>query len=111
MTVEDIEKPIADLPPKQLAEFRAWFEAFDAERFDQSVERDAKAGKLDRSAEQALDDLRKGTPASYEALGEPRVLGRTPVCRVARTPVHHETRWPGQARPSQQRGAGPPAKP
>jgi hypothetical protein len=60
MTVEDIEKAIANLPPHQLAEFRAWFEAFDAARFDEKIERDAKAGKLDRLADQAIDDLRKG---------------------------------------------------
>jgi hypothetical protein len=60
MTVGEIEKAIADLPPDQLAKFRAWFEAFDAERFDQSFERNAKAGKLDRLAEQAINDLHKG---------------------------------------------------
>jgi hypothetical protein len=60
MTVEDIEKAVAGLPPDQLAKFRAWFEAFDAERFDQKIERDAVSGKLDRLAEQAIDDLRKG---------------------------------------------------
>jgi hypothetical protein len=60
MSVEDIERAIAKLPPDQLAEFRAWFEAFDAARFDGKIERDAKSGKLDRLADQALDDLRKG---------------------------------------------------
>ena len=29
MTVDDIEKAVAKLPPEQLAEFRAWFERFD----------------------------------------------------------------------------------
>jgi hypothetical protein len=42
MGVEDIEKAIAKLPPDQLAEFRAWFEAFDAVRFDDKIEHDAK---------------------------------------------------------------------
>jgi hypothetical protein len=60
MTIEDIEKAVATLPPDQLAEFRAWFEEFDAARFDQKIERDANAGKLDRLAEQAVDDYRKG---------------------------------------------------
>ena len=60
MTIEDIEKAIAKLPPDQLAEFRAWFEEFDAARFDQKIERDANAGKLDRLAKQAIEDLRKG---------------------------------------------------
>jgi hypothetical protein len=60
MTVEDIEKAVAILPEDQLAKFRAWFEAFDAARFDQKIERDARSGKLDGLAEEALDDLREG---------------------------------------------------
>jgi hypothetical protein len=60
MTVEDIEKAVAILPEDQLAKFRAWFEAFDAARFDQKIERDALSGKLDDLAEEALDELRKG---------------------------------------------------
>jgi hypothetical protein len=60
MSVEDITKAVAKLPPEQLAEFRVWFEEFDAARFDQKIERDAKAGKLDRMADQALEEFRKG---------------------------------------------------
>jgi hypothetical protein len=60
MTIEDIENAVAKLAPDQFAKFRAWFEEFDAKRFDQKIERDAKAGKLDSLADQAIDDLRKG---------------------------------------------------
>jgi hypothetical protein len=60
MTIEDIEKAVATLPPEQFAQFRSWFEEFDAARFDQRIERDAKEGKLDRLADQAIDDLRNG---------------------------------------------------
>jgi hypothetical protein len=60
MTIEDLEKAVAKLPPDQLAKFRDWFETFDAARFDQKIERDAKAGKLDRLAEQALADHTQG---------------------------------------------------
>jgi hypothetical protein len=60
MTLSDLEKAVAKLPPDQLAKFRAWFEVFDAVRFDEKIERDAKAGKLDRLAEQALADFQKG---------------------------------------------------
>jgi hypothetical protein len=56
ITIEDIEKAVAELPPEQLDAFRAWFEQFDAERFDQKIERDIKAGKLDRLAEEVLAD-------------------------------------------------------
>jgi hypothetical protein len=59
-TLEDIEKAVAELPADQLIRFRAWFEAFEAKRFDQKIEQDAAAGKLDRLAEQALSDFRAG---------------------------------------------------
>jgi hypothetical protein len=60
MTIEDLENAVAKLPPDQFAKFRDWFEAFDAARFDQKIERDAKAAKLDALAEQALTDFRQG---------------------------------------------------
>jgi hypothetical protein len=60
MTIEELEKAIAQLPPEDLTRFRAWFEQFDAARFDEKIERDAKNGRLDRLADAALDDLRKG---------------------------------------------------
>lgn len=60
MTIEDLEKAVATLPPEQLATFRDWFEAFDAARFDEKIERDAKSGKLDRLAGQALADHAQG---------------------------------------------------
>jgi hypothetical protein len=56
-TLEDIEKALTQLPADQLAEFRAWFEAFEAARFNENIEQDAKAGRL---AEQALADFRAG---------------------------------------------------
>jgi hypothetical protein len=58
--LEDIEKAVAELPPDQLAQFRAWFEEFEAARFDERVGRDAKAGKLDQLADQAIADFRAG---------------------------------------------------
>jgi len=59
-TLEDIEKAVAELPPDQLMRFRAWFEEFEAARFDQRIERDAKAGRLGQLAEKALADFRTG---------------------------------------------------
>jgi hypothetical protein len=53
-TAEDIEKAVEQLPPRELARFRAWFEAFDADQFDAAIERDAQAGKLDAFAEEAI---------------------------------------------------------
>ncbi len=60
MTIEDLEKAVAKLAPDQFAKFRDWFDAFDAARFDTKIERDATAGRLDRLADEALADFRKG---------------------------------------------------
>ena len=46
--IEDIEKAVERLSPEELARFRVWFEEFDARLFDAKIERDAKAGKLDK---------------------------------------------------------------
>ena len=59
-TAEDIEKAIERLDQRELARFRAWFEAFDAEQFDAAIERDARAGKLDALADEALAAHRAG---------------------------------------------------
>ena len=60
ITAEDIEKAVEQLAPGELARFRAWFDAFDAEQFDAAIERDARAGKLDGFAEEALAAHRAG---------------------------------------------------
>jgi hypothetical protein len=53
-TAEDIGKAVEQLAPRELARFRAWFEAFDAAQFDAAIEQDVHAGKLDAHAEEAL---------------------------------------------------------
>jgi hypothetical protein len=58
--VEDIEKAVAELRPDEFARFRGLFEEFEAARFDERIERDAKSGRLDGLAEQALADFRAG---------------------------------------------------
>ena len=58
--LEDIEKAVEKLAPGELSRFRAWFAEFDAERFDEKIERDSGSGKLDSLAEQALADFRAG---------------------------------------------------
>jgi hypothetical protein len=59
-TAEDIEKAVEQLSPHELARFRAWFEAFDAQQFDAAIERDAQAGKLDALADEGLAAHRAG---------------------------------------------------
>jgi hypothetical protein len=59
-TTEDIEKAVEQLAPGELARFRTWFETFDARQFDGAIERDARSGKLDVHAEEALAAHRAG---------------------------------------------------
>ncbi len=58
--LERIEKEIAELSARELADFRVWFEAFDAARWDEKIERDAASGALDTLADRALADHRAG---------------------------------------------------
>jgi hypothetical protein len=58
--IEDIAKAVERLSPEELARFRAWFEEFDARLFDERIERDAKAGKLDKLIAEARANLRAG---------------------------------------------------
>ncbi|HJS45863.1 MAG TPA: hypothetical protein VJ753_05620 [Rhizomicrobium sp.] len=60
MSVEELEKAVAELPPDKLAKFEAWFEKFVADAWDKQIERDAKNGKLDKLFEGAMDDLKAG---------------------------------------------------
>ena len=59
-TIHEIEQAIRGLDTHDLAALRDWFAAFDAEIWDRQLEQDAAAGRLDRFAEEALDDLRGG---------------------------------------------------
>ena len=52
--VELIEQQIENLSPAELAAFRRWYAAFDAEAWDRQFEADVKAGKLDALADKAL---------------------------------------------------------
>lgn len=59
-TIHEIEQAVRGLTPQDLAAFRAWFAEFDAEVWDRQLEEDVAAGRLDRFADEALDDLREG---------------------------------------------------
>lgn len=58
--VEEIERAVRDLAPEDLRQFRRWFQEFDARVWDEELERDVEAGRLDSLAEEALEDLREG---------------------------------------------------
>lgn len=58
--VERLEREIEALSAEERANFRAWFEAFDAAEWDRQFESDASAGRLDRLAEAALAEYKAG---------------------------------------------------
>ncbi|KRB18395.1 MULTISPECIES: hypothetical protein [Mesorhizobium] len=58
--LEQIEKSVAELSPEELKAFAAWFEALRSDMWDRQMEADARAGRLDKLAEQALADHRAG---------------------------------------------------
>jgi hypothetical protein len=58
--VMELEQAVSQLPPKELARFRKWFEEFDARMWDKQFEQDAESGKLDKLAREAIADFRAG---------------------------------------------------
>ncbi len=58
--VQAIEAALEQLAPEERAQFRAWFESFDAADWDQQFEQDIEAGALDWLAEEAMADLAAG---------------------------------------------------
>jgi hypothetical protein len=58
--VEQLEQRVSNLPPKDLAQFRAWFLEFDARLWDEQIEADLKAGKLDALIAEARAEFKQG---------------------------------------------------
>jgi len=63
--LEALEQKISALSPEELAEFRRWFAEFDAAAWDLRLERDAKSGKLDALADEALRDHARGKSTEF----------------------------------------------
>jgi len=58
--VEKIEQEVQALSQEELAQFRAWFLEFDWVVWDRQIEQDARTGRLDALADQALRDHASG---------------------------------------------------
>jgi hypothetical protein len=63
--VEQLEKRIQGLSPEELAQFRAWFFDFDAHAWDQQIEADSKAGRLDSLVSEARADYEAGKAREF----------------------------------------------
>ena len=59
-TVEDIEDAVTRLPEEKLMQFRAWYQKFDSDVWDEKIKKDATSGKLDVLAEMAIADHKAG---------------------------------------------------
>ena len=59
-TVEEITGAVKRLPKKDLARFRKWFAEYNATIWDQQLEEDVAAGRLDRFAREAIRDHKAG---------------------------------------------------
>jgi len=58
--IESIEHQVAELSDEELVAFRSWFAVFDAELWDRQFEADARNGKLDAFADEALREHNAG---------------------------------------------------
>ena len=58
--VEKLEKKIQELSRQELADFRRWFNRFDADAWDRQFEEDIQTGKLDVFAEEAITEHHAG---------------------------------------------------
>ncbi len=64
-TIEDVVKAVEQLPQDQLKQFRAWFQEFDSEAWDEQIIKDMKAGKLDTLAQAAIADHHAGKSKKF----------------------------------------------
>lgn len=58
--IETLERAVEKLNRQELAEFRTWFLEYDWQTWDREIEEDVAAGKLDKLAEEALEEHRTG---------------------------------------------------
>ncbi len=63
--LEKIEQDVAGLSPDELARFRAWFEEFESQVWDEKIARDAASGKLGKMADRALADHKAGRSTEF----------------------------------------------
>jgi len=58
--LEQIQSTIAALDASEIAKLREWLDQLDARLFDEKIERDVKAGRLDKLAADALAEHKRG---------------------------------------------------
>jgi hypothetical protein len=59
-TVQDIERAIKALTPRELEELYSWLDQYSPQPIDTRVQSDLAAGRLDKAIQRALDDEKHG---------------------------------------------------
>jgi hypothetical protein len=60
MSVQELEKAVAELSPAELSKFSTWFEEYLADIWDREFEANVRAGKLDVLGQEADRDFEAG---------------------------------------------------
>jgi hypothetical protein len=60
MSVDELESVVSRLSSEELTRFSEWFEEFLATQWDQRIDADIRAGRLDKAGERADDDFEAG---------------------------------------------------
>jgi hypothetical protein len=58
--LEKLEREVQRLSHAEMVAFRAWFRKYDSDEWDRQIEEDARTGKLDSLAEEAVSAYRTG---------------------------------------------------
>jgi hypothetical protein len=58
--VEELERAVASLTTEEYPEFRRWFLESDWAKWDQQIEEDSRAGKLDFLVREAFEAKKQG---------------------------------------------------
>ena len=63
--VEELTREVQKLDCAELIDFRKWFEEYTADMWDQQIEEDVQAGKLDHLAQAALAEHYSGKTRTF----------------------------------------------
>lgn len=60
VSLQELERAVAGLPPAELDSFARWFEEYLADAWDRRIEADIRAGRLDEAGKRADEDFEAG---------------------------------------------------
>lgn len=60
MSVKELESAVANLSREELSQFSRWFEEFQADAWDEQIERDVESGRFDRVFKEVDEEFETG---------------------------------------------------